>query len=260
VVIGRTAVRRGTTVLIGKLGLILLLSQGAAVKASEIKVIASPGVAGVVTELSRQFEAATGHKVLADFAVVAVSKRKIDAGALFDIAILSPEAIDDLVRQGKIAADTRAGFGRTGLGVAVRKDSARPDIGTVDAFKRTMLTAKSVGHSKEGLSGVHFMAALDRLGITAAMKPRLRTYDSGEITRGLVTGEVEVAVTGIGPILSAPELAFVGALPPELQSHVVFTAGISPNAKDSEATRALLRFMTAPAATPVFKAKGMERD
>jgi len=254
-------VRRGATVLIAKLGLTLLLSQGiAAVKASEITVIASPGVAGVVSELSRQFEAANGHKILTDFAVVAVSKRKIDAGAPFDIAILSPEAIGDLVRQGKIVTDTRTAFGRTGLGVVVRKGAAKPDVGTVEAFKKTILNANSVGHSKEGLSGVHFLASLDRLGITSQMKPKLHAYEGRDMTRAVATGEVELAVTGIGPIVATPEFDFVGPLPSELQSYVVFMAGISPNARDPEATRALLQFMTAAAATPVFKAKGMERD
>ena len=99
----------------------------------------------------------------ADFAVIAMSKRKIDAGAAFDLAILGPAAIDDLIGQGKIVPATRTSFGRTGLGVVIGKSAPNPDIATPEAFKRTMLAAKTVGHSKEGLSGVHFLAALDRL-------------------------------------------------------------------------------------------------
>src|SRR5262245_9257796 len=131
----------------GHVGLTLWLSQSLAVDAAEIKVIASTGVASVVTELGRQFEATTGHTVQTDFAVIAVSKRKIDAGATFDIAILSPAVIDELVALGKIVADTRVSFGRTGIGVAVRKDTPRQDIGSGEAFKKMMLAAKSVGHS-----------------------------------------------------------------------------------------------------------------
>src|SRR5712691_1945366 len=120
----------GVLITAGKLGLILLLLQSLAVQAAEIKVIGSTGVASVVTELGRQFEAETGHKVQSDFAVIAVSRRKIDAGAAFDIAILGPATIDALIGLGKISGNTRTGFGRTGLGVVVRKDAPRPDIGT----------------------------------------------------------------------------------------------------------------------------------
>jgi molybdate transport system substrate-binding protein len=243
-----------------KLGLILLLSHGVAAEAAEIKVIASTGVAGVVAELGRQFEAETGHKVQSDFAVIAVSRRKIDAGAAFDIAILGPAAIDELIGLGKISGNTRTAFGRTGLGVVVRKDAPRPDIGTADAFRQTMLEAKSVGHSKEGLSGVHFLAALDRLGIVAEMKPKLRPYEGAGLTQAIAAGEAEMGVTGIGPALAMPEAFFVGPLPPEIQSYVVFTAGVSATAQDTEAARSFLTFMTAPAAAAVFKAKGMERE
>jgi molybdate transport system substrate-binding protein len=243
-----------------KLALILLLSPAMPAHAAEIKVIASTGVATVVTELGREFEAKTGHKVAGDFAVVAVSRRKIDAGAPFDIAILSPSAIDELIGQGKISGDTRTAFGRTGLGVVTRKDAPRPDIGTADAFKQTMLKAKSVGHSKEGLSGVHFLAALEKLGIAAEMQPKLRTYEGAGLAQAIGSGEVEMGVTGIGPALAIAGAQFVGPLPGAVQSYVVFTAGVAAAAQDAAAARSFLAFMTAPAAAAVFKAKGMERE
>jgi molybdate transport system substrate-binding protein len=252
--------RGGALIPAGKLGLTLLLLQTLAVQAAEIKVIASTGVASVVTELGRQFEAKTGHKVQTDFAVIAVSKRKIDAGATFDIAILGPAAIDELIDHGKIIGDTRTSFGRTGLGVAARKGGAKPDISSAEAFKRAMLGAKSVGHSKEGLSGVHFLAILDRLGIAAEMKVKLKAYEGAGLTQAIATEEVELGVTGIGPILAMPSAEFLGALPKEIQSYVVFTAGVTASAKDVAASRALLQFMTGPDAATVFKAKGMERD
>ena len=243
----------------GILGLLLLLSQSPAVRAAEIKVIGSTGVAGVVNELGRQFEAKTGHKVQTDFAVVAVSKRKIDAGDTFDIAVLSPTAIDELIGQGKIIGNTRTSFGRTGLGVVAHKGRNKPDISSAEAFKRAMLGAKSVGYSKEGLSGVHFLAILDRLGIAAEMKAKLKAYEGPGPGLAIATEEVELGVTGIGPILAMPSAEFVGALPQEIQSYVVFTAGIATSAKDVTASKSLLDFMTGSDATPVFKAKGMDR-
>ena len=245
------------------LGLTLLLSQSFTVQGAEIKVIGSTGVASTVIELGRQFEAKSGHRIQTDFAVIAVSKRKIDAGATFDIAILSPDAIESLIGQRKVAADTRTEFGRTGLGVGVRRGAAKPDISTTAAFKATLLAAKSVSHSTEGLSGVAFRAALDRLDIAAEMKPKLRAFsDNVARARALAAGEIELVVTGVGPVLAmaeAGEADFVGTLPAEIQDYVVFTAGVSTAARDSAAARSFLQFMTSPAAAPVFKAKGMER-
>ena len=251
---------RGALLSAGILSLLLLLLQSPAVRAAEIKVIGSTGVAGVVNELGRQFEAKTGHKVQTDFAVVAVSKRKIDAGDTFDIAVLSPTAIDELIGQGKIIGNTRTNFGRTGLGVVTHKSRIKPDISSADAFKRAMLGAKSVGYSKEGLSGVHFLAILDRLGIAGEVKAKLKAYEGPGLGLAIGTEEVELGVTGIGPILAMPSAEFVGAMPKELQSYVVFTAGVASSAKDVETSRALLQFMTGLDAASVFKAKGMDLD
>ena len=103
-----------------------------------------------------------------------------------------------------------------GLGVVTQKGRARPDIGSAEAFKRAMLAARSVGHSKEGLSGVHFLAILDRLGIAAEMKAKLKTYEGDGLPRAIAAEDVELGVTGIGPILAMPSAEFVGAVPREI--------------------------------------------
>src|SRR5262249_59223926 len=134
-----------------------------------------------------------------------------------EVASLGPAAIDELISQGKVVGDTRVGFGRTGLGVVARKGAAKPDISSAEAFKRTMLEAKSVGHSKEGLSGVHFRAILDRLVIAVDMKSKLKTYEGDGLAQAIAAGDVELGVTGIGPILAMPSAEFVGPLPKDIQ-------------------------------------------
>ena len=228
--------------------------------AAEIKVIASPGVRGAVSDLVPQFERATGHKVVTDFVVIAIIKRRIEAGEAFDIAIPSPELIDDLIKQGRVAADTRTVFGRTGLGVVARKGIPKPDISTVDAFKRTLLNAKSVGHSKEGQTGVNFLIVLDRLGIAAEMKPKLKTYEGNQMAEAIEKGTEEIGVTGMGPVLEMKDAQILGGLPPEIQRYVNFSAGVSANSKEPEAARALLKFMMAPEAAAVPRARGLERN
>ena len=126
---------------------------------AEIKVLSGNGGRAAVIELGSRFERATGHKLMIRFEVNAELQRKIVAGEAFDVAILNPPVLDDLIRQGKIAAGTRADIGSAGLGVAVRAGAAKPDIGSVEAFKRALLAAKSVAFPGEGASGVYFVAS-----------------------------------------------------------------------------------------------------
>ena len=233
---------------------------GESIVAAEIKLIASPGVRAVVNELVPQFEATTGHKVTRDYAVIAVLKRRIDAGEAFDIVIPGPDLIDELVKQGKVATDTAAAFGRTGVALGVPKGAPKPDISTPEKLKRALLDARAVGHSKEGQTGMHFLEALNRLGILQEMRPKLRALASGEDSGAMKRRELDILASGMGVIMEMPEADFVGGLPPEVQGYVKFAIGVSAASQEPETARALVRFLTSPAATPAFKAKGMERD
>ena len=244
-------------VVAASIGSMFVLMAGMAAQAAEVKVVSGVGLKSAFSELGPQFEGATGHKLVMVFGHVAALKRKIDAGETVDVIILSPTAIDDLIKHGKVAADSRANVGRTGIGVAGRKGAPKPDISSVDAFKRAMLDANSVAYAKEGQSRKVLFAAFDRLGIAADMKPKLKGYVRPE--QAVIKGEAELGVTGIGAILAATDAKFVGAFPPELQSYIVFTAGASTSSADSVAARALIRFLTAPASVQVLKAHGVEQ-
>lgn len=213
---------------------------------------------GIINEIGRQFEAQTGNKLVTDFNVFAALNRRIEAGDPFDVAILSQVLIDQWIKRGQIAADTRTTLGRAGTAVAVRKGALKPDISRVEAFRRAMLNAKSVAYALEGAGGKTFLAALDRLGIAASMKSRLRGYSGAGTIMAVVNGEAELAITGFGTILAEPGAELVGGLPGDLQSYVVFTIGVSAHSKQPEAARALVKLLTAPNAAPVMKANGIE--
>ena len=233
-------------------------SNGTLVHAAEIKILSSPAMRGVITELGSQFESATGHKLIVDYDVFAVLKRRIDAGEAFDIAILSPALIEDLMKVGIVAADTRADLGRHGTGLGVRKGSLKPDISSVEAFTRTMLNAKSVRYIKEGTAALHFLSIHDRLGIAEQMKPKLKAYETADVVQAVQTGEAQFVAAGVGTIFAMPGVEVVGGLPPELQSFVAYTAGVSAAASQPEAARMVIRFFTSPAAAQVIKAHGFE--
>jgi molybdate transport system substrate-binding protein len=241
-----------------KVGFFMLLAQGVAVEAAEIKVLNTAALTALMNELGPQFERQSGHKVVMKTEVSAALRRQIDTGETFDVAVLNPSHVDDLIKVGKIAPDTRTDIARAGVGVGIRSGAPNPDISSVEAFKRTLLNAKSVAHSKEGASGVHFAGLIERLGIAEEMKPKLKPMGGGAVVQTVATGEAEIVVVVIPPILAMPGVELVGPLPSELQTYVGFTAGVSPNAKEPDAAKALINFLTAPEAVAVIKAKGME--
>jgi molybdate transport system substrate-binding protein len=241
------------------IGVTLLFAQGHAAQATEIKVLSVTPLKTSVDVLGPQFERATGHKLMMHYGSSSDLIRQFDAGETFDVALAWPAMIDRLLKEGKVAAGTRAEIARVAIAVAVRKGAPKPDISTTDAFKRTLLNAKSVSHSMEGASGVYFKRLLERLGIATDMQPKLRPVAGGPLVVGPVArGEVELAVITAPFIVLEPGAELVGPLPEELQQYVVYTAGISAVTKQPDAARALIRHLTSAEAASVIKSKGLD--
>jgi molybdate transport system substrate-binding protein len=238
-----------------------LLMQGVSVSAAEIKILSAGGIRPLLQDLIPLFERASGHKIAITFVGGPAVKQQIEGGAAFDLAISNANVIDELAKAGKIAAATRTELGRAGVGVGVRAGAPKPDISTVDAFKRTLLNAKSVAYSGDGTAGTYFEGVLERLGIKREIEPKARktvAADPANSAMALVArGEAELGVAAMATILT-PGVDFVGPLPAELQNYVVFVAGVVGNAKEPKAAADFVKFVTAPAAAAAYKAKGME--
>jgi len=244
------------------LGLTLLavLAQPTIVAADEIKVLCSNGIKAVMEDLVPKFEKATGHKVVIEYNLAAVLKQRIEAGTMFDLAILTPPLADDLIKQSKIAADTRTTLARSGLGILIRAGGRKPDISTTDAFKRALLDAKSIAYAKQGASGVYFAELIQKLGVADALKSKSTLTATGEeVGESVVRGETEFGVLPLSEILPVHGAQLLGMFPADVQSYIVMTAGVSAGAKQGQAARDLIKFVTAPAALSVIKTKGMER-
>ncbi len=237
----------------------LLLSPGQAAHAAEIKILSVVPLKTSIDELGPQFERATGHRLNITYLGSSGLKRQFEAGATFDVALIYPELIDELLKQGKLAAGKSADIARVAIGVAVKKGAPKPDVSTVDAFKRTLLDAKSISHSTEGASGVHFKSLLERLGIAADVKSKLRPMEGGPLVVGPVArGEAEIAVITIPFIALEPGAELAGPLPNELQHIVVYTASISSAAKQPDAAEAFIKSLTTTSAASVIKSKGLD--
>ncbi len=236
-----------------------VLSAAASLRAAEIKVLASNGVREALHELASAFERDTGNKLVIGFGLAAALKRRIGAGEAFDLAILPAAAIDDLVKQGKMDAGARAPIARSSVGIGIIKGGRRPDIRTPRALKRTLLAADSITWAKEGQSGVYFAGLLERIGIAEQMKPKIVHATSGvEVGQLVAGGQVQLGVILVNELMAAPGVEVLGPLPRELQKYTVFHAGVGVVSKGSSAAKALIKFLTTPAAGAVFKSKGQE--
>jgi molybdate transport system substrate-binding protein len=239
-------------------GLSLLLLNSVAAKAADIHVLAPTTIRSVINELGSQFERTTGHKLVTVYDVAPVVKRQIEGGAAFDLVIITRPLMDDLIKQGKVVAETRSDVGRAGAGVAVPVGAARPDIGSADALRRALLSAKAIAYAGEGTTGVYFLSLLDRLGISAETKPKLKPMGGGAVLTPVVNGEADIAVATMPLIVEEHRVQLVGPVPSELQNYIVFTAGVGSAAKEANAAATLIKLLTAPAAVPVIKANGFD--
>jgi molybdate transport system substrate-binding protein len=235
-------------------GIAFITAQSFAAQAAEVKVFSGGGFRSVVTEIGPLFEGATGHKVVATFDSNDGFERRIKAGESFDVLLIGTPTF--VVLGDKIAPEPRVVVGRAGLGVAVRTGAPKPDISSADALKRTLLGVSSVSFVGDGLSGVLFRALLDRLGIVEPMTAKLKPTVTANVVKAVANGEADVAVHVMPGILAERGIDLVGPVPAEIQSYIDLTAGLNAAAKEPEAGKRLIAFLTSDAAIPVIRAKG----
>ena len=227
--------------------------------AAEVRVLASTAIKTALEALAPQFEMASGHKLVITYGASGRLQPEIEKGLAFDLAILSTSVTDALVKQGRLVAATRIDIARSGAGVAVRTGTPRPDISTPESFKRALLAARTLGYSETGAAGQFLISMFQRLGIAEEMKPKLKLARPNQPSlQALADGEIDIGIPQISEALVFPGVDLVGPLPPELQVYTVLPAAVGTNAQSPDAAKALLKFLAAPAAISVLKAKGLE--
>jgi molybdate transport system substrate-binding protein len=239
------------------LGLFLSSAQVTAAGAAEVKVFTARAIATVLNEIGPEFERATGHRLNVISGLPPQFIRQINAGEPVDVVVTGSPVIDGLIKDGKVIADTRTNLVRSGIGVEVRAGAPKPDISSVEAFKRALLNARSIGYLKVG-SGIYLAALLERLGIAEAIASKVTRPDTDIVSELVAKGEIELGMVVITQIMTTPGVELVGPLPSEIQSYVTFTGGVSANAQAPDAARELLKLLQGPKVLPVIKSQGME--
>jgi len=245
----------------GFAALVVLTPAGIA-SAAEVKLFSTFATRAIVEDLAPKFEKASGHKVANSIANSGVTVKRIQGGDIPDVVIGSRDGIDDLMKDGKVAAHNVTVIARSGLGVAVRKGASKPDISSPEALKRALLAAKSITYNDPAMtgsssSGIHFAKVLDRLGIAKEMKAKtvLAKNDAGDL---VAAGKAELGVTTMSSFMPVTGIDIVGPLPGDLQANTVYAAAIPTGAKNAAAAKALVNFLRTPESATVIKAKGME--
>jgi molybdate transport system substrate-binding protein len=241
----------------------MLIGAGAArpAAAAEIKVLTAGAFKQVLLALLPDFERTSGHKVVVENDTVGALTKRIEGGETFDLAILTPAAVDALTSKGKFVPGSRANLARVGIGVVVKEGAPKPDIGSLAAFRQALLAAKSVAYidpAAGGSSGIYVAGLLDKLGIAGEVKPKAKLIPGGAVAEHVARGEAELGIHQISEILPVKGVTLVGPLPSDIQNYTVYAAALGAQAKEGDAAKALLKALSGPAAAEVLKSKGME--
>lgn len=223
-----------------------------------MKMMCSNSMHGVMDSLLPEFGRASGNKVEITYDPAKRMMTRIRGGESADVAIIGSGGIDELARDGLILADTLVELARSSVGMAVAAGAAKPDIGTVGAFKAALLKAQSVAYTIDGASGMHFAELIERLGIADAVKAKARRQPGGLVGELIARGEADLAIQQVSELMAVPGIQLVGPIPRELQKITVVSGGVFRNARLPDAGRALLAFLTSPAARAVMQARGLE--
>jgi molybdate transport system substrate-binding protein len=225
-----------------------------------LKVYSGNGMSASLHELMPQFERAHHCKVEFKFEPAQVLLREIKAGNTADLGILGAGVMDQVVTLGHIVPTSVKVLTRNGIGVGVLGGAPKPDLSSVESFKRALLNAKSVAYTTEGASGIYFAGLIEKLGIAEQIKPKAKTRSGGLIAEFVVSGDADIAVQQIPEIMAVAGVDYAGPLPAEIQNISVSTAGIFTDAKEPQLAQALLDFLQSPAAARVFKTRGLEPE
>jgi molybdate transport system substrate-binding protein len=216
----------------------------------------------VVLALQAGFEAASGHRLVVDNDTAGGLVKRIEAGEAFDMAIITPAAIDGLIGKGKIVAGSRAAVAKVGVGIAVKEGAPKPDLSSVEAFKRALLAARTVAYidpASGGSSGIYVAGLLNKLGIADDIKPKERLQAGGYVAEKVAKGEAEIAIHQISEILPVKGVTLAGPLPKEIQHYTVYAAGLSAAARDPGAAQAWIDYLKGPAASAAIEGRGMSK-
>lgn len=239
----------------------LLMMMGivaASAQAADIAVLASPAIKEAYAEIVPLFEKQTKRRVATTWNGTADIMKRMTAGEVYDAVIVASNSLEELTDTGRMMAGSRSDIARSGVGVAVRAGAPKPDVGSPEALKRTLLTAKTIGIST-GPSGAYLIDLFQRLGVLNELRPKFRQPPSGGAVGELVAkGEADIGFQQVSELVHLRGIDFLGPLPQGLQRITVFSGGVHARAREPDAARAFLRFLASAQHAPILEKHGLQ--
>jgi molybdate transport system substrate-binding protein len=223
-----------------------------------VRVLSTLALKGAVQALAGQYQAAGGAGIDADFAPTLALLERLRAGEAADVVILTREGLDEVAREGRVAAESCVDLARSFVGVAVKAGTPHPNVATEAALRAALLAARAVAYSRLGASGILFARLIEQLGIASEINARAVIIPQGFTAERLVSGEADLAIQQISELKQVSGIEVVGPIPRELQTPAVFSAGrMNASQKAGEADR-LLRYLASPEVAPALRESGLE--
>lgn len=241
------------------LPLVTVLVMSAA-SGAQITVVATPALAPALPALAREFESTSSHSITLSY-VTAGAMRNAVTGANVDVAISTAPAIDELQAEGRILSAGRRDIARVGLGVQARKGAWKPDISTVEAFRRAIVAARSIGYidpASGGAAGLHAARLMKQLSIAEMVAAKTRLVGGAALTRAVAEGEIDLGLAPISEIVSDPRIELVGPVPSELQEVTILTAAVTRSSSVRDAAQAFIHFLAGPGSTTELTVRGLK--
>lgn len=258
---GASALTRVGAIALAFVGAIVLTLVGAISTpvgaAGEIRVLCSNGLRAVVEAVTAPYERSSGHKLAVQFNSTTTLKQRIQGGEAFDVALLTTDAVDDLIASGALVRATRVDLARTGIGVGYRKGAPKPDVRTAQALRQVMMNAQSIAYTRDGASRPAVDRMWAQLKIADQVQPKIKLMPAGEPAPSVARGDSQFVLTLISEILPVPGVELAGALPEEFQSYVSFTAAASARAADLFQAQSVIDFVHGQQSAAAYKKNGM---
>jgi molybdate transport system substrate-binding protein len=237
----------------------VLLRESSAAQQADLQVLATFGMQGAMEKILPEYERVSGQNVSIEYEESAVIQRQMANGKVFDLAILVPQVIDDLIKTGQIKAGTRTDIAKTSLGIGVRSGAPKRDIRTAEALKETLLSARSITFAKVGSATPAIEKMIESLGIATVINPKIiRADQSGRPADSVGAGKIDLVIAPAGAIVPAPGVDFLGLLPAEFQASVVLSAGIGTRSTRQDRARELVEFISGSKGAAILRGSGME--
>ena len=243
---------------------LVVASSAGYARAADVTFLCAFALQSAMQELIPEFEKASGNSVHVEYASIGAITERVRKGDEVDVGSVSSQQWERLQKENKIVSGPKAVLGKVGLGVFVKKGASRPDIGSVDSFKRAILNAHSIAipdPNKGFPVGTYLIPLFERLGISGDIQQKLQFTGGGPAPMKLVAkGDAEIGFSFMNEIVASPDVDFVGPLPADIQNFTIYTVVIPASAKDAVAGMALIDFLTSPRAVSVFKLKHFDAE